>query len=62
MKEFTDEYKHLEKLCSEIYGQQHGVLLVCAEGCALTTARYWEQRERWQNIYLLDLELLEGLF
>lgn len=25
MKEFIDEYKHLEKLCSEIYGQQHGI-------------------------------------
>lgn len=25
MKEFLDEYKQLEKLCSEIYGQQHGV-------------------------------------
>ena len=25
LKEFIDEYKHLEKLCSEIYGQQHGI-------------------------------------
>ena len=25
MKEFIDEYKHLEKMCSEIYGQQHGI-------------------------------------
>ena len=25
MKEFIDEYKRLEKLCSEIYGQQHGI-------------------------------------
>lgn len=25
LKEFIDEYKHLEKLCSELYGQQHGI-------------------------------------
>ena len=25
MKEFLDEYKHLEKLCNEIYGQNHGI-------------------------------------
>lgn len=25
MKEFIDEYKHLEKLCNEIYDQQHGI-------------------------------------
>lgn len=25
MKEFIDEYKHLEKLCNEIYHQQHGI-------------------------------------
>lgn len=25
MKEFIDEYKHLEKLCNEMYGQQHGI-------------------------------------
>lgn len=25
MKEFIDEYKHLEKMCSEMYGQQHGI-------------------------------------
>lgn len=27
MKEFIDEFKHLEKLCNEIYGDQHGVTL-----------------------------------
>lgn len=25
LKEFIDEYKHLEKMCSEMYGQQHGI-------------------------------------
>lgn len=25
MKEFIDEFKHLEKICNEIYSEQHGV-------------------------------------
>lgn len=31
MKEFLDEYKRLEKLCSELYNQQHGVSLYIAD-------------------------------
>lgn len=31
MKEFIDEYKHLEKLCNEIYAEQHGVTLYINE-------------------------------
>ena len=27
MKEFIDEFKHLEKICNEIYSEQHGVTL-----------------------------------
>ncbi len=25
MKDFIDAYKHLEKICSEMYGEQHGI-------------------------------------
>ncbi|MBR1861709.1 MAG: hypothetical protein IJ796_07610 [Lachnospiraceae bacterium] len=31
MKEFLDAFKHLEKLCNEIYGEQHGVTLYINE-------------------------------
>ncbi len=31
MKEFLDGFKHLEKLCNEIYDQQHGVTLYIDE-------------------------------
>ncbi len=31
MNEFLDEYKHLEKLCSEIFNQNHGVTLYIDE-------------------------------
>ncbi len=31
MKEFIDEFKHLEKICNEIYGDQHGVTLYINE-------------------------------
>ena len=31
MKEFLDEYKRLEKLCNELYDQQHGISLYIAD-------------------------------
>ncbi len=31
MKEFVDAFKHLEKLCNDIYGEQHGVTLYIEE-------------------------------
>ncbi len=31
MKEFIDEFKHLEKICNEIYSEQHGVTLYINE-------------------------------
>ena len=31
MNDFLDEYKHLEKLCNEIYDQQHGITLYIEE-------------------------------
>ncbi len=31
MKEFLDEYKHLEKLCNELYDQQHGISLYISD-------------------------------
>ena len=31
MKEFLDAFKHLEKLCNEVYGEQHGVTLYINE-------------------------------
>ena len=31
MKEFLDEYKHLEKLCNDLYNQQHGISLYISD-------------------------------
>ena len=31
MKDFLDAFKHLEKLCNEVYGEQHGVTLYINE-------------------------------
>ena len=31
MKEFIYEFKHLEKICNEIYSEQHGVTLYINE-------------------------------
>ncbi len=31
MNEFLDEYKHLEKLCNDLYNQQHGISLYIAD-------------------------------
>ena len=31
MKEFLDEFKHLEKICNEIYSEKHGVTLYINE-------------------------------
>ena len=31
MKDFIDEYKHLEKLCNDLYNQQHGISLYISD-------------------------------
>lgn len=31
MNEFLDEYKHLEKLCNDLYNQQHGISLYISD-------------------------------
>lgn len=31
LNDFLDEYKHLEKLCNEIYGENHGVTLYISD-------------------------------
>ncbi|MCR5203651.1 MAG: hypothetical protein K6E47_01220 [Lachnospiraceae bacterium] len=31
MKDFLDEYKHLEKLCNDLYNQQHGISLYISD-------------------------------
>ena len=54
--EFLDAFKHLEKICSEMYGQQHGVTLYIDE-----MARTLEMESRsipgWEN----DLKRLKRL-
>lgn len=53
LKDFIDEFKHLEKLCNEIYGDHHGVTLYInnmEEKSWVYTRKIWQWQSDLENL------------
>jgi hypothetical protein len=53
LKDFIDEFKHLEKLCNEIYGDHHGVTLYInnmEEKSWVYTRKIWQWQSDLDNL------------
>lgn len=53
LKDFIDEFKHLEKLCNEIYGDHHGVTLYInnmEEKSWVYTRKIWQWQSCLENL------------